>query len=986
MYFRRYFVLILIFGIVCLADLNADILPVPSGTYPTIQSAIDATNPGDTVQVAPGYYPENIVFPGYDITLTAYDPNCYVETIINAERSGAVVIFNGGETNACMLRGFTITGGMEGGIRAVNSSPTIQSCHIFNNFDTNSRAAGIYLAGDCSPVIQNSSIVGNRNTGISGGSQGTGGIYCYDGVNLNLINCTLLRNGNQNLLDSAQIYCHTSQVSAINCLIWNQYYNEIIESTGAVTARYCDIKDGWPGIGNIDLNPEFVGVVFSRYDFHLVYSSPCIDSGDPNTQCILAAYDPDGDPRIHNGRIDIGADEFVDTDADWLPDWWEKKFFASSTAASTYGNPDHDAYVNHEEYSLQTNPIITSFYVNDSTGCDAWDGAAPVWDGRHGPCKTIDGGKNRIYLGDTLLVAPGIYQGYNNRDISIWMGITVKSTSGPETCIIDCQGSAEDPHGGFMISKNPDSTESEVVLEGFTIKNGYSANVYLPAGILIYAASPTIRNCIITENTHNRGPSGLVGGAGIRCDYPGYNPYPQPQIIDCEISHNRTDDYGGGIYLDQNCKATVEGCLIHHNHADLGGGAIFAPGPEYTTIKSSTIADNTSVYNYGGLDGYFNCFYNIIWNNFSYTAFSSSDVQIAAQTINFTEDPLFADPDNDDYHLKSQAGRWNPQLQKWVYDSVTSPCIDMGNPAEDWTAELWPHGKRKNLGAYGGTPEAGMSLSTEGNPADLNFDNNVNLADYYLWCSRWLTRQNFLHEDFNRNGMVNVPDAWIFSENWLWPGTSLLAHWSMDETTGDLAHDSSVFGVHGTLCGNAAWTAGHINNAVALDGNGDYIDLGYSDILKPKLPISFAAWIWLSSLTNYQAIVSLDSQDYGIDHRFYGMQLLIFPTGTIFVSYGDGQPNQSVRFKIGATPLTTDTWYHIAVVLRGPEDIDIYINGHNDNGDLGGAGGAIAYSIEGCSYVGCRNGNSLYFCGLLDDVRIYNAALSESEIQNLAAN
>ena len=84
MYVRRLFVLLLIFDLVDLADLNADIFLVPSGAYPTIQSAIDAANPGDTVQVAPGYYPENIVFPGYDITLTAYDPNCYVETVICA--------------------------------------------------------------------------------------------------------------------------------------------------------------------------------------------------------------------------------------------------------------------------------------------------------------------------------------------------------------------------------------------------------------------------------------------------------------------------------------------------------------------------------------------------------------------------------------------------------------------------------------------------------------------------------------------------------------------------------------------------------------------------------------------------------------------------------------------------------------------------------------------------------------------------------------
>jgi hypothetical protein len=66
--------------------------------------------------------------------------------------------------------------------------------------------------------------------------------------------------------------------------------------------------------------------------------------------------------------------------------------------------------------------------------------------------------------------------------------------------------------------------------------------------------------------------------------------------------------------------------------------------------------------------------------------------------------------DNGDYHLKSQAGRWDPKSQTWVLDELTSPCIDAGDPASDWTAELWPHGERINMGAFGGTPQASMSF------------------------------------------------------------------------------------------------------------------------------------------------------------------------------------------------------------------------------------------------------------------------------------
>ncbi|UCG60129.1 MAG: hypothetical protein JSU70_11515 [Phycisphaerales bacterium] len=45
------------------------------------------------------------------------------------------------------------------------------------------------------------------------------------------------------------------------------------------------------------------------------------------------------------------------------------------------------------------------------------------------------------------------------------------------------------------------------------------------------------------------------------------------------------------------------------------------------------------------------------------------------------------------------SGRCNPSSESWVKDYVTSPCIDLGDPDSDWTAELWPHGKRINMGA-----------------------------------------------------------------------------------------------------------------------------------------------------------------------------------------------------------------------------------------------------------------------------------------------
>jgi len=73
--------------------------------------------------------------------------------------------------------------------------------------------------------------------------------------------------------------------------------------------------------------------------------------------------------------------------------------------------------------------------------------------------------------------------------------------------------------------------------------------------------------------------------------------------------------------------------------------------------------------------------------------------------------PLFADPDNSDYHLKSRAGRWDPDSNTWVQDDLTSPCIDKGDPASPVGDEPVPNGGIINMGAYGGTAQASMTFN-----------------------------------------------------------------------------------------------------------------------------------------------------------------------------------------------------------------------------------------------------------------------------------
>jgi parallel beta-helix repeat protein len=134
---------------------------------------------------------------------------------------------------------------------------------------------------------------------------------------------------------------------------------------------------------------------------------------------------------------------------------------------------------------------------------------------------------------------------------------------------------------------------------------------------------------------------------------------------------------------------------------------------------------------------------------------------------NIDVDPLFANAVGEDFHLKSQAGRWDAAGAAWVVDTVTSPCIDAGDPGDaDWMVELWPHGGRINMGAYGGTPQASMSISATGNVADLDHDDVVGIADLMRFADDWPIVALLLDTDLNRDGKVNLADYAVIARYW----------------------------------------------------------------------------------------------------------------------------------------------------------------------------------------------------------------------------
>jgi hypothetical protein len=146
--------------------------------------------------------------------------------------------------------------------------------------------------------------------------------------------------------------------------------------------------------------------------------------------------------------------------------------------------------------------------------------------------------------------------------------------------------------------------------------------------------------------------------------------------------------------------------------------AIFVAG------ASPTITNVTVVHNEYGIGTYGRCQPNItnsiFWKNtngdlFQCRARYSCLANGGGGEGNINLDPLFVDPNNNDYHLRSQRGRYWPQHNVWVLDDVTSPCVDGGDPAADCSGERKPNGGRIDMGAYGGTAHASMSEAATGN-------------------------------------------------------------------------------------------------------------------------------------------------------------------------------------------------------------------------------------------------------------------------------
>lgn len=509
--------------------------------YDSIQEAVTAAQNGDTVLIADGTYAgygnQEISFQGKPITIrSANGPS---QCIINCQFTGRGFYFIY-ESPDSVLEGLTIADGLVyqgrgGGIACEQASPTIRHCVITDcrspqgggisclfgsaplidqcviqyNKAESDFGGGLYSDSTSSPVIRHSFIRNNTAQFSGGGIYSYGGyciiensvfmdnaaIYsdgggaCFEGFyNFSMMtNCTLTYNAAN--YAGGGIYCgYDTSVTVRNCIIYDNSGAYDLQLSSQAAPWYCCIQDWiYAGTGNITLDPDLKGD-----GYHLNEYSPCRNAGDPTGDPPVGT-DIDGEQRVMDYRIDIGADE--------LP----PRVYNQTTGES------YDSIQDAINESRNDEVIIVSQGIHVPQSSNGFD-----------------------FLGKRVVIRSS-----NPNDMEV-----VKST------VIDCSGLSR----AFTFQNQEDS---DSVLDGFTIKNGYSGNPSLGGGaIYCYQSNPTIQNCIIENCSAFR---------------------------------------GGAIYYDSSFNALLFNCIIRDNlNVQSPEGSIFCKATNLT-LQDCEIVNNAPV-------------------------------------------------------------------------------------------------------------------------------------------------------------------------------------------------------------------------------------------------------------------------------------------------------------------------------------------------------------------------------------------------------
>jgi hypothetical protein len=197
--------------------------------------------------------------------------------------------------------------------------------------------------------------------------------------------------------------------------------------------------------------------------------------------------------------------------------------------------------------------------------------------------------------------------------------------------------------------------------------------------------------------------------------------------------------------------------------------------------------------------------------------------------------------------------------------------------------------------------------------------------------------------------------------------SGLVAAYGFNEGIGPTVGDASGNGNTGTIAG-ATWTAGHTGGALSFDGVDDWVTVNDSPSLALTTGMTLEAWILPATVTGWRTVI-LKERPAGLAYALYSSNNAGLSAGYVNIG-ADTAAN-------GTSPLALGTWSHLAVTFDGTT-LQLYVNGA-PVGTIG-VPGSITTSALPLRF----GGNSIwseFFSGRIDDVRMYNRALSAAEVQ-----
>ena len=201
------------------------------------------------------------------------------------------------------------------------------------------------------------------------------------------------------------------------------------------------------------------------------------------------------------------------------------------------------------------------------------------------------------------------------------------------------------------------------------------------------------------------------------------------------------------------------------------------------------------------------------------------------------------------------------------------------------------------------------------------------------------------------------------------PPAGLVAGYGFDEGTGTTATDSSGRGNTGTLANGAGWALGRFGTAATVDGVNDWVTVPDSASLDLTTAMTLEAWVMPTVSTGWRSVIFKE----GSSDLVYGM----YASTNANRPTGEASIGGSVRSAAGTAQLPANAWTHLAATYDGTT-LRLYVNGVQVGTQS--VSGTIAVS-NGALRIGGNNLFPEWFAGRIDEVRVYNRALTAGEIQ-----